>query len=172
VSLLARPRRSAVIRTELDPEGIRERLLALATQGAPQGFFAGHLPFAYFLGGHVTGAQFALDYYFGSRRLHIQKYTIRGEMRESPEGRYLHLVCQAGAPWIKPWMLVLLAAFTALAIGSGRFRATLAAAAIALVGLGVAGLALVNLVYTPTAVRNRVAHRIALAVRGEVRRGA
>jgi hypothetical protein len=163
VTLFVRPRREAAVRTPLDAASIREKVRALAAQGAPTGFFAGIFPESYFLGGWSSGDAFALDYFFGSRK-HRQVYAVRGEIVEAAGEREVRLVCEARRPWIRAWLLALLAVAAVLLVGFVHPR--IAVAAGAMIAVLFALHAYVSLVYTPAVVRDRVARSVAAQIGG------
>jgi hypothetical protein len=165
VTLFVRPRRTAAVRTLLDAASIREKVLALAAQGASTGFFAGVFPESYFLGGWTSGDAFALDYFFGSPK-HRQVYAVRGEIVEAGGQREVRLVCEARRPWIRAWLLVLLAVAAVLLVAFVHPR--IAVAAGALIAVLFALHAYASLVHTPAFVRDCVARVVAARLEGRV----
>ena len=158
-----RPRRSATLRTRLDVEQVRQRVIEVAREGEPDGseIFISH---SYFLGGSVGERDFDLDYRFNSAR-NPQTYSVVGTIQDTHDWRVVRLKIKAHSPWMGWWVfggIVLFVAFAVLAEDLPPWGG------VAGVGVAVALAALANLLYVPDVVTSRVCVRLAGALRGSV----
>lgn len=165
--MFVRARRSATIRTRLDPDTVRERLAALAAAGGPEGFDR-LMASGFFLdGGSVGRRDFHLDYRFNSAK-NPQTYAVHGRLVDTPDWRIVRLKLTAHDPWLGPMELLLLGAFLAFHAVMGELPARAAVGALLLV---MVVYALANLLYIPEVVTSRIAGQIASALNGSVRHG-
>jgi hypothetical protein len=161
--MFVKPTRSALVRTRLDADAIREALVELTSAQEPAGM-EGLIAHGYFLDGQLEDREFRFNYHYNAQK-NPQTYGVRGLIQDSPEWRVIRLTIKAQAPWLSAVELGILA--VALAVmaygnykGPGFVIATLA------VVVAIYGFA--NLVYIPDKVRNRVADAVARRVRGAV----
>lgn len=159
-------RREATIRTRLDPEAIRERLSALAGEGAPRGWALFRTP-GYFVGGTVGERDFTIDYRFMNRK-NPQVYAVRGQVHDSGDWRVLHMTLTADRPWLH-WLeivgIVAVGCFYVFAGGASLLTA------IGVTLVLIAFMAIANLLIVPGSVSRRVSSMVAASVDGSVQSG-
>jgi hypothetical protein len=152
--LLVRPARTVTIRTRLDPEAIRRCLDGLRAAG---GF--GEV--------RVVGDSFLADYVLPDRNERV--YTVEGRLRATEEWRFFDVRIEADEPWLSWRVLLALLAYAGLRVALGRIGWRTAVEV--LVFFCVVQL-VVNLVWSPFTVRDRVARDIAVELHGSVREGS
>jgi hypothetical protein len=152
--LFVRPARTVTVRTRLDPEAIRRCLVGLHAAG---GF--GEV--------RVVGDSFLADYVLPDRN--ETAYTIEGRLRTTEDWRFLDVRIEADEPWLGARVLLVLLAYAGLKVAFGRIGWRTAVEIIALVCVVQL---VVNLVWSPFTVRDRVARDIAAELRGSVREGS
>jgi hypothetical protein len=151
--LFVRPARTVTLRTRLDPDAIRRCLEGLRAAG---GF--GEV--------RVVGDSFLADYMLPDRNERV--YTVEGRLRTTDEWRFFDVRIEADEPWLSGRVLLALLAYAGLKVVFGRIGWRTAVEI--LVFVCVVQL-VVNLVWSPFTVRDRVARDIAVELRGSVREG-
>lgn len=152
--LFVRPVRTATIRTRLDPETIRRCLEGL---GGAAGF--GEV--------RTVGHSFLAEYTLPDKNDRV--YSVEGRLRTTEEWRFVEVRIEADEPWLDARALLLLLAYAGVKVAFGRIGWRTAVEMLAVVC--VVQLAVI-LVWSPFAVRDRVARDLAVELRGSVREGS
>ena len=162
--MFVRARRSAAVRTRLDPETVRERLRGIAGGTPPPG---GLVEKGHFLGGTVVADEFHFDFRFASAK-DPQTYTVHGRVQDHRDWRILRLKVVSKDPWMHPLFLVFPAGFLGLHLVYGLMPEKGPLVAFAVV---MAVYAFKNLFVVPDFVTGRVAGEIAARLNGSVQQG-
>ena len=162
--MFVRSRRSAAVRTRLDVETVRDRLLRL-TGGTPHP--GGFVEKGRFLGGRVEDDEFRFDFHMATAK-DPQAYTVHGRIQDHREWRILRLKVVSKDPWMHPLFLVFPVGFLGLHLAYGLMPEKGPMVAF---GVVMAVYAFKNLFVVPDFVAGRVAGEIAAAVNGSVQRG-
>lgn len=166
--IFVRPCRKATVRTRLDAGAVRERLSALVADPGPRGF-ARWRAHGFFVGGRVEAKEFTVEYKLANFK-NPQTYAIHGALEEAEGWRILRLRLTAHSPWASWVELGVLAALLLFLYTFGAEDMSPAGAiGVFLFVMGM--MALVNLLYIPSAVNRRVAAIVARQVDGNLQRG-
>ena len=164
--MFVKPTRSALVRTRLDAEAIREALADLVAAEQPEGM-KGFLAHGYFFDGSVDDHEFHASYHYNAQK-NPQTYDVRGLVQKTPDWRIVRLTIRAQAPWMSAGRDRLHGVVRRGRRAGWRIQDPDGDGSMLLV-LAIYGS--VNLVFIPDKVLNRVAAHIATLLRGSVQVG-